>query len=611
MKHSKFIVFLSALLCVATLFASCGEEPETPDTDNNGEGGAVQNETLDQAALLDFIDKVNKYVGYEGKENGSAANEFYSLADGKIAETLLDYDFKYVGVVLTRKVSLVENSYDIDLVFDGYKAINLLTGKPIYTSALADDQKGYKPGATPDVTYGFEVYGDAILEVAVNRAEANGTDKTYKTIYQYYTLDGIQIAAIDPTKDDRAYVSDYDDETGDMTLVIKSRSYIIRDGEVIYEFDVGAERPLPLIEYEYATYKYVYKKDRDAQYIQVLNSDFVCIFEYKLPFELYDYGFATSELLKTKLFLLGNGSLFIKGMYMVEDDDTDYDYENYMAKYKTYNAIVTLDTVNGTASATELDLPFIVEEIFTTQTPDLDFKLLSPDYNFATVSEFDKENFLVKTYTVALNNDMAKLEVIPEVILTQNKNASNIRFVKENVFVFDTTVKNYPFTYIVNSATHTMTLISNDSVYMDDYFYTEDAVYDYSLNNLYTFTGGERVVCEIGNGLVITDGENYRIFSLNPYVGAHTTEIVSSTLGESYVGSYGDFVVVHGFDSYSETMLYRVYNCMGEIIADSDTLPSVKQIAEDIYLVSYTVTVKDSISGITESYKKTIAVSSK
>ena len=239
MKRFKFIVFLSALLCVAMMFAACGDVEDD---------GNVTPEAPEQTReeLADITKKIAKYLEYYGDENGKAIELAFEFGDSKQSESMISrfYDSSdnlsdYVAVIKTTTTTLLPDGITVDTMSDRYVVKNVATGNTVYENTTGS----YRPGVTPGVKYRFRTLANIILEVAreevIYDSEGNAS---YNYSYEYRTLDANSLARISGIDSGVSEILNYN---GDYEVSIDGKTYIVRDDEIIYQFTEGVERTLP------------------------------------------------------------------------------------------------------------------------------------------------------------------------------------------------------------------------------------------------------------------------------------------------------------------------------------------------------------------------------
>ena len=122
----------------------------------------------------------------------------------------------------------------------------------------------------------------------------------------------------------------------------------------------------------------------------------------------------------------------------------------------------------------------------------------------------------------------------------------------------------------------------------------------------------EEIVEEIGNGLVIRDGDEYKIFSVGAFGRVTFTKIANSKSGDQ-INSYGtDYVVVESAPTAERTtVVFNVYNSRGELVFTSDYLPEITSLGDGVYLAIATDEVVDVILGTTKTYRKAFVLGCK
>jgi hypothetical protein len=157
-----------------------------------------------------------------------------------------------------------------------------------------------------------------------------------------------------------------------------------------------------------------------------------------------------------------------------------------------------------------------------------------------------------------------------------------------------------------------MTLIANDASYMDGYFYTDRVIYSNSLELLHRLSDREEIVEEVGNGLIIRDGDEYKIFYVGAFGRALFVKIANSRNGDQIVAYGTDYVVVESAPTVDRpTTVFNVYNSRGEMVFTSDYEPEITGLGDGVYLAVATDEVVDAILGTTKTYRKALVLSCK
>lgn len=626
MKRSKFIVFLSALLCIAMLFVSCGnEEPaddsaleDAPSTEDNGDEVVIE-------SLADKISTIEKYLEYTGEKNNASLEFKEKFSDSINSETLVsvfgsdsDSLSDYVAVIKTTNVMTFEaDGVTPNTLIDDYVVKNVASGAVIFQSST----NPYIYGNTPGTKFTFRTLANIILEVGTETVDyATDPNGIYSYTYKYFTLDSD--VAISTITGSNAGVREYvDQSSGDRVVVIPNAeykgftniydvAYVIRDDEIIYEFVDGTERSLPYFFAKYGNLKYVFKYMNGEYFIQVLDKDFVCILEYQIPNNIIGMDSPTfDEFTSPDVYILGNGNILFTGIYEAEEGSEDYDYEVYEAKYCYYSAIIDVKDL----AVSEPELGFKIKDLYSAES---DFAVcdVKSDFNIATITEFDKETLTTKDSMVVLNNSLEIEKTLPEIVYNQLIEADDVVFVDESKFVFTTTVQSKKFTYLVDTVREEKNLIANDAVYMDGYFYTEDAVYDYNLKRLYDIERDEIIFATVGNSILITDGSVYKLFTIEKSGLSGTVTVADNEAKTEIVTVADDYVVVsERYGEMFDKTRYYVYNSDGNVIVTADYDPVIHSITDGIYCVEYkyNYTVIDSSGEVTKVYTKVIVLNCK
>ncbi len=581
MKKINFIVFLSALLCAMMLFSSCGEEepvqgenPPVQDDPANVEANLPPQSITDN--ISDAVTDIDKYLSYGGDKNSAEIKNAFELFDSKNGETLYS-SYKYVAVIKEERRNTDIDPATPDIISVRYKAVNLVNGKAIYSSNLISYLDN---GSRPMTTYSFNVISNIILEVETR--ESFGDSAPQRVTFDYYTLDGVKLLSVDEKHHSVSQI-DYED-AGYKSVTIDTVTYIIRDDAIVYKFDAGAERPLPAVFHEYGDYKYVIKNEEGEVFVQILDLNYICLSQFQLPAKIHrNISFTPVTTTDNAIFVLGNGNLLIRGVYEVSDGE-DYDFVYLTKKYASYAALY--DVTSGNAH--EINLDFFVSDLYSVQYEKYDQAVcsVSAENNIATIFKYDATRETLTESAVVLDNELNIVCELPTILATQSTNAKDIIYVDQTRFIFTTNVSDKSFVYLVDSVANTVTLISNEAVFMDQYFYTDKAIYDYSLKELYRMGAGETVYAEIGNGLLISESNNdYKIFCMSEFSGSGVKEI-TSTNGLRFV-SYGEDYVVFKNEMSIPDSRYYIYNSKGECVLTTESAPMISEITDGIYLVTF------------------------
>ena len=426
----------------------------------------------------------------------------------------------------------------------------------------------------------------------------------YKTSYEYYDVNGVELAGV---SENRRAAIDVFGTLGDFLLTVNGRSYVIRDYAVIYDFVEGTERVLPESYHESRGYKYIVNRIEDEIFIQILDLNYICISEYQLPARLIaGLSMTAKEIVDKFVYILGNGNLLVQGAYAV-DAGEDFDYYVGVQRYQIYTAI--FDVLSG--EVTEIKAGYIIKDFYSCEYENA-VCALTAENNLATIATFDKATLSEEKSLVVLDNQANIIATIPEMLPTQITDVDSIRFIDDTKFTFTTNVNGSPFVYLIDCKTQQMTLISNDAVYMDGYFYTDRAIYSNSLEALHRLSDREQIIGEVGNGLVIRDRNEYKIFTVGAFGRAIFTKVADATKGEGVEFFGEDYVVVRAtaLDA-TASVIYYVYNAKGEAVLTSDELPEIDVFGDGIYRVIIADSVTDALTGITKTYKKAFVLSCK
>lgn len=591
MKKFNKIKLLSLLLCAVMLFASCGTTDGEPVVDNNGTAApAPEAPAIDAAGV---VAGVTQNLGYIGKHNNSSLSVNSILYDETAHESLYG-SYGDFAVILKRTIA---NNYETGMpeyVTDTYTVKNVNNGISVWSSTPIS----YFYMTVPQTTYEFNMYCGTVLEITKSEAivsvDPSGSSYIdgYNVTYTYKDVKGVLADALSRT---RAVVNGYG-SNGDFLFTVNSTSYLIREGEIIFSFVEGTERELPEAYHEYKNYKYVVNNVNSELYVQILDARYVCISEFHLPATVVNR-LGASGAVDNSVYILGNGNLLIQGIYNVSDKDGDFDYYYNGDKFFTYNAIFNIET----GEVTEIEPGFIIKGFYSAETENAPC-LLTSELNVAEIAVFDKQTISEKTSLVVLDNKAAIVATLPTALPTQDTDVESIRFIDESRFIFTTTVKNESFVYHVDTTSKAITLVADDAVYMDGYFYTDRAIYSNSLEALYRFTDKDEIIEEVGNGLVIRCGREYKMFSLGAFGLANFATIAKVNENDSIYAIYDDLVVVSEGDL--GTALYSVYNSKGEVLLSSDRAPVISYYGEGSYGIVTIDEITDDINGITKTYKK-------
>lgn len=578
------------------LFVSCGSE----DNGNGGDSG-------DPAEARGFADIVSEYLEYSGSKKNDPLDLGFSFSDTKDSQTLIsefgtDSDglSDYVAVIKTTRIETFEaDGITPRTLKDEYALRNAVTGSTIFN----DSTSTYTYGSTPGKAFSFKTLANVIVEVGVTELVYVGDVYSHTAYtYKYFTLDGNNIATVDGTNNKVTVETSY--PSGDKVVTVSGTAYVIRDDEIIYEFVAGTERDLPIVYASYGNLKYVIRNQYDNFFVQVLNKDYVCIFEYQLPNNLYT-DMTAADYLVPKIIVLGNGNILVTGTYDAEEGSDDYDYAVYENKYCFYNALVDVKELE----ATELELEFRIDELYSANTED-NVCEIDKEYNAATIREFDKATNTEKFSYAILDNSLAIVETIPSEVYNQITGMEEIIFVDTDKFIFFTKVQYKIFTYLVDATTGERDLIATDASYMDGYFYTNDAIYDFDLNRLYKMDVDEYVYSAIGNSVIITNGTEYKIFTTGTdFKAQKVVDIANADNGTRVIGANGDYAIVEEIYDENKTR-YIVCNSNGETLFVADYMPTFYAIADGVWCVvyNYNYTVTDTSGTNTIVHKKVVVL---
>ena len=600
MKKMKISVLLSLLLCALALLISCGSDEVVDDQGGNDLSDVPP--AVDKMEVSEMVSGVSGFLGYIGKDNNEALSNSTSLFDEANSESLYADLGRFV-VVKSSSVT-VDMLGNPDTVTDMYKVKSVVSGKTLYSYIVPT----YSFGATPRVELGFELYGGVVAEVAITESiisiapDDSAYVSGYKTTYEYYDTNGVKLAGV--PEDRRATITDFG-YLGDFLLTVNGRAYVIRGDEIIYDFVEGVERVLPVIYHESRGYKYIVNSIEDEVFVQILDLNYICVSEYQIPARVIaGLNMTATEIADNFVYVLGNGNLLIHCTYKV-DEGEEFDYYVGKERYGVYTAI--FDVMSG--AVTELDAGYVIKDFYSCESENA-VCALTAEHNLATIATFDKETLSEVKSLVVLDNQAKVIATIPEMLPTQTTDIDSIKFIDETKFIFTTNVKGKPFVYLIDCKTQQMTLISNDAVYMDGYFYTDRAIYSNSLEALHRLSDREEIIGEVGNGLVIRDRNEYKIFTVGAFGRAIFTKVADAAKGEGVEFFGEDYVVVRA-TALDASTVYYVYNARGEAILTSDDLPEINEFGKGIYCAVISDNVTDALTGITKTYKKAYVLSCK
>ncbi len=344
-KRSRWMLLLSALLCLSILFASCqrsddptGDPLDSGTADSETDTGIIAdpeepipaNEQVDYKSL---VDQWTKYLTYRAPEAETAwkAAELFTLPEN-VYET--NYSIEY----------RVSHLYDPFIMLTSTKT-DLVTMEEEYTAEVYHLTHGTHVGtwtatnaATAD-TLNFSSYDGLIFEV---ERITNGGVYTY----DYYDALGNEIAKDVPVAE--AGVASGSTSLGQDRLVVGGKVLIGRDGTLLATFQEGEERPVLDSVNELATYRgLTYGWGNDGW------NDIFLVYDvegrYKLrytPYDVYDDYHVT---------ILGDGNVLFEYELECEDIEEDYTYEEVRNGERYRYKAELLSVTDGTVREIKTD----------------------------------------------------------------------------------------------------------------------------------------------------------------------------------------------------------------------------------------------------------------
>ena len=347
-KRSKLILFLSLLLCFSMLLTSCDRtDPDASDDDLTTETTVEENPdaTLevkkpDYAAI---IKEWNKYITYNEPESEALTESKPLFSYSNSGMNTLEWygNFVYVKTVSDSTLQSGRTKRT-----ETYKVYNV---KNVAKTEICGVTESYMLGST-HTTYSFAFLGENSI-VMVRKQAYSTVDNEWKNTYSYYDSNG------------KLLVKELEAETtphktgvhanGDAWVSINDQYYVCRDGEIFFTFEVGEERMLPQFELEYAGYKYAINED--AGTIFVFDATYQMLAQYTVP---------SGESVKDSVRILANGNLFFQWTVELQDDATDFTFEENDDKCKLEQVIVDV----ATGAVTKLEMKeFVSAEALAAQ----------------------------------------------------------------------------------------------------------------------------------------------------------------------------------------------------------------------------------------------------
>ena len=532
-KRSRWILILSALLCLCMLFASCqsGNDPQ----DENGAPETLPEEAVPENEKVEYgkiVAEWTKYLKYESSTKGGSvkAEKFFGYNTN-----LHDVDSYGGGFYVRAEVVNGENSYD---VFNEY------TGKKIIESLVGN----------------YQFYGKGcILQIRRTEKDAENND-VYQ--YDYFDSNGEKINA-EPLTEAAQIQGDY--SAG--TYSVLDRGYQVRDGRIVATYKAGQEIAFPEAA-EYNENKYVFEGGNVKVYD-------------KNNKKIAEASFEGTE--NPRPYILSNGNVLMSASYSLPKDADKYTYEVDDQKFDLAYRVLDIKT----GEVTEIPATFVIDLMITPAEANRELNLatVGKDYQFAQIRKITDGRLEAVADYVVLSDALAITAELPKIVKNQTgiygALDANTLIIKtetgELSYDWMGTTNDERWLYSVDLTTGSTELYANLNKYTEidggfiyyeieqDHFYGnyEYAVYDSNMNKLSELPENCRI--EVEDGMVFvrdTSGEdtNWKLLTIESgQVKLRSVDTDSLSFDAFYTVDDGSVFVIDG----------RFYNNKGEFLFDA------------------------------------------
>ena len=625
-KHSQLVMILSALLCLAMLFASCtpapdedetvGEtgtetetvtdtEPETEEEVTMEPEPTPDNLAVDYAAI---ISQWQEYIQFGSTE--SADEELKTKIDELFYYDVNDdYIERSEDLILVRKDSSTEKQVSGEEVNDisvEYRVYNRATGQQIlkrvteyrnYITRPSGDANKYENAgieyAVVDILgyYGVVVVSATEYIPAVqddpNTDADESKDWERKTTYSYYDQDGNLLVKDLETN---GHTEVYSDNAYCKILRIGNQYFTSSNNRIVSALgeNVKVEFDFPHIDREYKGYKYEYGEEIYDQFAEEW-ATLLKVLDTKTHQVTVTYPVFTSQYDDWDYYVLGNGNILFAGVYLFDQDSADgtycdpYDFRDPYnpirpeRAYKIFYRLIDAKTgevtdVMPTCTIGEQSYGFVVEKLISNYYGgDYGITLKNEDHQYAEIRLIKDGVLSTERTAVILDSQFQVVKVLDEFV----RNQFSMYGVLDSGDLLILTVDNHYYTVDVDGDRtekvlayvnrYAMNRIISGGFVKNGILYNDDLK---PLVNLYEKYDEEKI---------FDYGDHLRAWSLEDrcthYLFINENgELVTTTTPEE--GTYSDWyeyntvgcTIYEESDDNSTTKTYTVYNAAGQEI---------------------------------------------
>ena len=457
MKKSKLLVFLSALLAVMMLFASCGEKDNGDDENNTPPAPEKQvSEDVNHYSSQD-VSLWTKYLGYN-KPDGVTNIQSYMSLEGKDLHFLnSNNNIIYKNPTTTYSYSLYKPADEENGTPAEYKATRT-ESLTVYNFEL-ENPEIVKKSVSYDV---FAIYSNS--EYVVKSAELH---VSYRLISITDGIIAIETKTPKKTVDEHeierltyVYTYDFMFEDGTVfaeglesstvstgtnndyyrTVTVDGKVYVFEnyDDEVITVFDsVDDVTTLPENNVEYNDYRYFIEfsygvADYDSQVrIQIVDKAHKIVNDKTI----------LADSIRT-CSILDSGDVLVTYAINLLDEAREFDVKYQSSKYELCNVIVKKD---GTVA--EVETGFVIDELYSAAEETDDF-VINGSYNIAYAYDVTEGEISERATVYVLDNNLGVVQKLPNLLLNQNGMA---KFIASDRFVIPADNAGDTVYYLINT----------------------------------------------------------------------------------------------------------------------------------------------------------------
>ena len=364
-KRSRWILILSALLCLCMLFASCqsGKEPQ----DENGDlETSLPEEAIPENEKVEY-DKIvaewTKYLKYEPSQTGGSVSAEKVFSVNYNTDTVDELEY---GFIVRSNIANGEWVYDVFNIYSGKKVVESLYG-----------------------SYSFDATG-CIIEVR----QYNGGTYTY----DYYDSNGEKINA-DPLSEPAQMHADYDSNT----FAVLDRGYQVRDGRIVAIYEAGKEIAFPeTVEYKENKYYFDYYGENVVVYDKNNKKIAGATFEGADSYDCY---------------ILSNGNVLIEESYNLPDKAVEYTYKDDDNKFDLVYRLIDIKS----AEITEIPATFVIDTMITPaqNAPWLKLAVAGEENQFAMIRKIVDGRLEAVADYVILSDALEITTELPKIVKNQ------------------------------------------------------------------------------------------------------------------------------------------------------------------------------------------------